>query len=393
MKKLIAVILSSLILCSMAACSSSGKTEKTSSQASTVSAVQSDVSDKSSDTSKTEISKEDTSKTESSKEESSKEEISVDANAQAILEEVTKRYDFNGVAYIEKDGKPYAYYVAGKIDNGDPIKLDTPMPIGSVSKQFCAAAILYLRDQGKLSVDDTLGKYFPEYEAGKDITLKNLLLMRSGILTFTEDVWKGTSTDKTYEENTEWIKNWIFTQPLVFEQGKKFDYSNSNFFLLGEIVEKVSGKKYIDFLREAFFEPLGMKNTGSVEEMAASAEWAKGVMHNNVDLQPALTKGAGNLVTTASDLTLWLNSLTSGKAISAESYKEMTTSPNSRDGYGYGIKVNFAKGIGHAGIIGKYTAIDYINTDKNLTITLMSSNLSAGDIQSVFSETVLPLIE
>ena len=391
MKKIIAVILSSLIICSLAACSSDNKTEKTSSQAST---VQSEVSDTSkTESSKEEISVDDTSKTDTSKEESSKEDIPVNAEAQEILEEVTKRYDFDGVAYIEKDGKPYAYYVAGNLDNGDPIQLDTPMPIGSVSKQFCAAAIVYLRDQGKLSLDDTLGKYFPEYEAGKDITLKNLLLMRSGILTFTEDVWKGTSTEKTYEENTEWIKNWIFSQQLTFEQGKKFDYSNSNFFLLGEIVEKVSGKKYIDFLREVFFEPLGMKNTGSVEEMAASAEWAKGVMHNNVDLQPALTKGAGNLVTTASDLTLWLNSLTSGKVISPESFKEMTTSPDPRESYGYGIKVNFAKGIGHPGVIGKYTAIDYINTDKNLSIILMSSNASAGDIQSIFSETVLPLIE
>jgi CubicO group peptidase (beta-lactamase class C family) len=150
------------------------------------------------------------------------------------------------------------------------------MPVGSVSKQFCAAAILMLRDKGELSLDDTLSKYFPEYEIGKDITLKQLLSMQSGIYDMVnEGVVDDMSADNSEEANTEVIKNWIFSKELKFEPGSTMSYSNSNYFLLGNIVEQVSGEKYMDFLRENIFKPIGMNNTGDPESKGRATDPTK----------------------------------------------------------------------------------------------------------------------
>ena len=287
---------------------------------------------------------------------------------------------YSGVVYAEKDGKPVAVYADGKLSGGVPITIDTPMPIGSVSKQFCAAAVMLLQEQGKLSVNDTLGTYYPAYEAGKDITLHQMLANRSGIPNLDENTPLDEVTfDKTDEENTATLTEWLFAQPLLFEPDEKFSYSNFNFFLLSNIVEKVSGKRYIDFLRESFFTPLGMEHTGSVDELEASPEWAKGFSYEKPDFVPAgimpgLCKGAGDIIATAADMTAWMNALRTGKSVSAESYKAMTTDYSQEsDHYGYGLYVSFGGGVGHFGLTGHFTAADCINEKENLTI-FMASN-------------------
>ena len=133
-----------------------------------------------------------------------------------------------------------------------------------------------LQEQGKLSVNDTLDKYYPEYKEAGRITLHNMLSNRSGIPNLDEN----TPLDEiTYEhndkENTEILLKWVFSQPLLFEPDSEYRYSNYNFLLLGNIVEKLSGKTYIEFLRENILKPLGMDHTGSVDELKDSPDWAK----------------------------------------------------------------------------------------------------------------------
>lgn len=233
--------------------------------------------------------------------------------------------EFEGVVYAVENGKPVASYAKGTLENGKEITLDSPMPLGSVSKQFCAAAIMLLQDQGKLSVSDTLDKYYPDYAEGKKLSLHNLLSMRSGIPELTEENSDVVKEDATEEENVASIKKWLFSQPLMFEPDSEFVYTNTNFLLLADIVEQVSGKKYVDFLRENFFEPLGMTHTGFIIELGSSPSWAQGNIYKQVDTQPGLTKGAGDLISNAADVTAWINALSSGKVISAEAYKAMTT--------------------------------------------------------------------
>ncbi len=273
--------------------------------------------------------------------------------------------NFDGIVYITHDGEVIYSQANGKDDCGNELTTETPMYIGSVSKQFCATAIMILKEQGKLSVDNTIDKYFPEYEHGKNITIKNLLTMRSGIHEMLGGV-QGYSADKPESENIAIIKDWIFKQPLDFEPDTKCEYSNTNFFLLGNIVEIVSGQHYNDFVRENIFEPFEMNHSGFVSEVKDNDFFSNSLTYETFTVgedADGICKGAGDIVTTAPDMDKWMTGLTSGKVISEESYREMTEdySLDSEENYGYGLMWLYKKGIGHMGKIGKYMAVDYLN--------------------------------
>ena len=104
-----------------------------------------------------------------------------DAELSAYINDKLADIKYDGVIYLTHNGNIVFQRATGTDENEEPVTIDTSMYIGSVSKQFCAAAVMILRNQGKLSVDDTIDKYFPEYERGRDITVKHLLTMRSGI--------------------------------------------------------------------------------------------------------------------------------------------------------------------------------------------------------------------
>lgn len=314
-----------------------------------------------------------------------------DSENQKLIDETIEDYEFEGVIYAEKGGAPFVSFASGTLENGDSITVDTPMPIGSVSKQFCAAAVLLLQEQNKLSIDDTLDKYFPDYAEGKNISLKNLLSMRSGIPEVTSNDDVVVSIDKTEKENTDSIKEWIFKQPLQFEPDSRFEYVNANYFLLADVVEQVSGEKYIDFLRSSFFEPLGMKHTGSIGELDSSPEWANGVDFQQVDRQPGLTNGCGDLISTTADMTTWINALAEGKSISKDSYKAMTTS-YSDEQYGYGMYTSIKGGVGHYGAIGIYSAFDYINEDNDFVMIVFSNSIYPLEMTGLSNDLIIDLM-
>lgn len=299
-----------------------------------------------------------------------------------------KLKSFDGIVYVVKDDDVLYSHTNGKDELGNDFTIETPMYIGSVSKQFCATAIMMLKEQGKLSVDDTLDKYFPEYELGKKITIKNLLTMRSGIpeMIASPDMeyLKKLSNEKTKSENTEIIKEWVFSEPLDFEPDTSYAYSNTNFFLLSEIVEIVSDKPYNEFIRENIFDPLKMDNTGFVSEVEDNEFFSNSLtydsMYDNVNgieglLDGLLCKGAGDVVTTAPDMDKWMTSFLDRKLISDESYIEMTTDYSSDAGhiYGYGLMGLYKKGIGHGGSIGNYVSIDYFNEEYGVKIFAVST--------------------
>lgn len=312
------------------------------------------------------------------------------------MDSVLEKKSFEGIVCLTQNGSVVYQWVTGKGENGSDLTADTTMYIGSISKQFCASAILFLRDQGKLSVDDTLDKYFSEYKYGKDITLKNLLSMRSGIPDMVNNV-KGISAEKTEKENTDIIKKWIFSQSLEFEPDSNIEYCNSNYFLLANIVEQVSGQSYSDFICKNFFEPLGMSHSGFLGEVKDKPDWAESLTYDSFTAgedSPGLTKGAGDIASNASDMEKWMTGLSTGKVISMDSYREMTTnySTDTSKGYGYGMFVSFYGGVGHSGFIGKYTAIDYINEEKGYNLFVSGNNNYMG-IESLPSELLGDLIK
>lgn len=304
------------------------------------------------------------------------ESVTMNAEIEAAIKETIEYYDFEGVIYAVQNGAILTSYAKGTMENGEEITLDSPMPIGSVSKQFCAAAIMLLQEQGKLSVNDTLDKFFPEYTEGSKLTLHNLLSMRSGLPELTEESSDVVTSDNTEEENTASIKKWVFSQPLSFEPDESFAYANINYLMLSTVVEQVSGKKYADFLRECFFTPLKMTHTGTMGELANAPEWAQGAVFEHVDTQPGLTNGCGDVISNAADMTVWMNALSNGTAISADSFKAMTTdySPE-EEHYGYGMFLNIEGGVGHYGAIGDYSAFDYINEEKDFTLFAASNTI------------------
>ena len=290
--------------------------------------------------------------------------ISVIDDLQQYYDDLMQKQKYFGVLYITRNGRTLVSSSYG--NTAYPITIDTLFPIGSVSKQFCAAAIMLLSEQGKLSVDDTLEKYFPDYTAGKDITLKNLLQMRSGIpeyQSYADALFSNgdISVDKTAAENKAAILKKLFEQPLRFEPDKTFEYSNSNFLLLSEIVGQVSGIPYSDFIRENIFTPLGMDHSGFYEDLVESEDLAPIRISDYTPLEPytrGITQGAGDIVSCAEDMDKWMTSLHTYTILSKESVSEMSTPVS---GYGYGVGADKDGCLSHTGAIAAYMSFNYIN--------------------------------
>lgn len=304
------------------------------------------------------------------------------ANVKSQLDKALSENKFKGVVQITRGGTAVYQYVNGDDDNGQPLTMDASMPIGSVSKQFCAACVMLLCDKGAISVDDTLDKYFPDYKNGKKLTILHLLTMSSGMRNYLEMV--DPSVIGTNEaDNIKTIKKAIFDEALHFEPGDDYEYSNSNYFLLADIVEQVSGVPYHEYLRKNIFEPLEMTHTGFVDEISKEKKWAFALSETE-SLEggfsnPGLTKGAGDVVSNAEDMDKWMRGLSGGKVISADAFRQMTenANPNSSEEYCYGLWHMPFDGVGHVGQIPPhFGAVDYFNTERDLCLFAVSNDMS-----------------
>ena len=251
---------------------------------------------------------------------------------------------------------------AANLEHDVSVTTKTKFRIGSVSKQFTAAAILKLCEEGKLSVDDPLSKHMPDYPRGDEVTIHHLLTHTSGIQSYTSqpDFLETVASPTTVEKRIESFRD----KPFDFSPGEKWQYNNSGYFLLGHLVEKLSGMSFGDYLEKTFFEPLGMHDTGVHETSAILKHEATGYSYSGGAVSKALNwdmshaGGAGNLYSTAEDLHRWNEAIFNGKVLSEESLKAAFTpvklngdkpSPTS---YGYGWMIDEYRGlkrIGHGG--------------------------------------------
>ncbi len=304
------------------------------------------------------------------------------------LDQVLMQNKFTGVVKLTYQGETVYTSATGTNHLGQPRTVEDPMFIGSISKQFCATAVMILRDQGKLSVEDTLDKYFPEYTHGKEITIKNLLTMRSGLVRDCDPMGKNPQDyfHQSKEENIAAFKQWVFDQPLMFTPGTEIFYSNVNYTLLSLIVEAVSGQEYDDFLRQQILEPVGMEHTGFIREVKDAPQWAQGLTYDKLELdgtsltqehpQLCVLQGCGDLVSTAGDMDLWMTALTGGQIICRESYLEMLandSSKNSMEMYGYGLMSGVRGGNEHGGNVGRYASMMYFNEEYGFQLYMNTS--------------------
>ncbi len=239
----------------------------------------------------------------------------------------------------------------------DPPQAATPemrYSIGSISKQFTAAAILLLQEQGKLSLDDAVGKYVPGLTRGDEVTIRQILSHTSGY----QDYWPEDylMTPMLKPETAQQILDTWAKKPLDFEPGTLWQYSNTNYVIAGLIVEKVSGQKLMDFLGEHIFHPLGMKSVWNSDEakltQADATPYIRAAL-GPLRLAPKEGRGwmfaAGELAMTPHDLALWDESLIAETVLKHESYNEMFTEVKLKDGKGthYGLGVQIGELNGH----------------------------------------------
>jgi CubicO group peptidase (beta-lactamase class C family) len=271
--------------------------------------------------------------------------------------------------------------------------------VGSISKQFTAAAILLLQEQGKLKLDDPVGKYLPDLTRANEVTIRQLLSHTSGY----QDYWpqdylmpfimKPTTPEKIMDT---WAR-----KPLDFDPGTKWQYSNTNFTIAGAIVEKVSGKPILQFLTDNIFRPLGMHSVIDIDETHPTETDAVGYLRYALGpprVAPLEGKGwmfaAGELYMTPADLAKWNISMINQTVLKPASYKEMQTEVKLKNGegthYGLGVSLFNEQGhrvVEHSGEVSGFVAENIVLPDDKIAITVLT-NQDASSAASQIGERI-----
>lgn len=296
-------------------------------------------------------------------------------------------------------------YGHADLENRTPVMERTVFRIGSVTKEFTAAAILLLAEQGKLSVDDPLAKYLPDFPRGGEVTIRHLLNHTSGIRNYTS-VPDFATASMRQEFTTDGMVALIRrSDPLYdFDPGTSYAYSNSGYLLLGAIVEKVSGQPYAQFLKANLLDPLGLRDTG-IDDLAEivpnrangyekAAESRTGFA-NASPISMSVAAAAGAMRSTAADLLTWHAALLGGRVLKPASLATMTAPGRLKDGrlpvpappaagtpprppssYGFGIMTGGQPGrrtIGHGGSINGFNASLNTFPDDDMTVVLLTN--------------------
>ena len=273
-----------------------------------------------------------------------------DTNAKfdEYLTAITKQNRFMGSVLVARDGKVLFSkgYGLANLEFDIPNTPQTKFRLGSVTKQFTAVAILLLQERGKLSVQDPACKYIENCpKTWEPVTIHHLLTHTSGIPSYTDvkspEEYRLMSLQKVTPAGfVESFKN----KPLDFAVGEKYKYNNSGYFILGHIIEKISGQSYEAFLQDNIFTPLKMANTGYdthdriLKGRATGYEERNGKPFNSAYLDMSVPYAAGSLYSTTEDLFAWNEALFADKLLTAKSRTAMTT-PD-KNNYGYGVVMN-----------------------------------------------------
>lgn len=314
-------------------------------------------------------------------------------NSKENLDAIITDNKFRGTVYV-KIGNALEYIGTNGFSDKDrhtKNSTDTCFRIASLTKQFTAVAVMQLVEEGKLSLDDTIDKYFPSYKYGKKITVKNLLTMTAGIKDYINK--DGDTNTYAYNEsqleykvsaknfakkNKKAVMDWILDQELNFEPDEKYMYSNSAYFLLGDIIEQVSKTSYEKYIKENILKPSGMMNTGFESTNKLSVGY-QDIYDNAWTLYPGVGYSATGLISNVPDLLKWVDALCTNKLISEKSFKEMTTPYKGNYGYGFVVSKD-SNMISHTGKIDKYNAALAFTKDENQIYIALSNYSNSSPI-------------
>jgi CubicO group peptidase (beta-lactamase class C family) len=294
---------------------------------------------------------------------------------------------------IVKNGRPILTKGFGlaNVEHQVPVKPETIFQSGSVGKQFTATALMMLVEEGRVGLDDKIGKYLTEApESWKDISVRNLLTHTGGTTDYPDDF----DFRRDYTE-AEMLKR-AATIPLAFQPGEKWSYSNLGYVMLGILIRRVTGKFYGDFLQERIFRPLGMTTARVISEAdivpnrAAGYRLVRGELKNQNWVSPTLnTTADGALYLTVLDMTRWDAALYTEKLLKKKSLEAMWTPVKLKDGkshpYGFGWTLGEVRGhrlVEHGGSWQGFKAHIARYIDDQLTI-IVFANLAQANVGKI----------
>jgi CubicO group peptidase (beta-lactamase class C family) len=289
---------------------------------------------------------------------------------------------------IIRDEKTLLRKGYGLADNqsNKPVTSETIFRIGSITKQFTSTAILKLSKEGKLNLDDNLTKFFPTYPTqGKNVTIQHLLTHTSGIKSYTSLPALMTTENKSKEVNVQQMIDAFKNEPSDFAPGDAYLYNNSGYFLLGGIIEKVSGKSWGEYLQNNFFKPLKMTSTffydPKMEIEAIGYSKNPDNSYTKADyVHPSIPYSAGALFSTVDDLWKWDKAVFDGKVLKLDllekAWTPLTLNNGKKENYGYGWqigKLQDDKVISHGGGIDGFVCYKlFVPAKKIFVVVLMN---------------------
>lgn len=311
-----------------------------------------------------------------------------------VRAEMAKRHVPGVSVAVVRDGKVLLAkgYGVANAEHSVPATENTVYQLASVTKQFTATAVLMLVQENKIGLDDKISKYLNSLPAAWGaVTVRQLLNHTSGIKSYTSvpDFFKTARKDYTKEE----LLKLVADAPPDFAPGEKWSYNNTGYFLLGMLIEKVSGKEYGAFLNERIFGPLGMTSTRVndlsevIKNRASGYTWENGALRNGEYVSPTQPYAAGALVSTVADMAKWDAALYTDKLLKRAALDQMWTAAKLNDGaaanYGFGWSVDTYRTrrlISHGGgIPGFNTSISRFVDDKLTVIVLANSDTADAD--------------
>ena len=306
---------------------------------------------------------------------------------------------------VVKDGK-LAFARAYGMARVEPPMAATPQmrySVGSISKQFTAAAVLLLAEEGRLSLDDRVVRWLPEPTRAKDVTVRQLLSMTSGY----QDYWPQDYVMPMMLEpvTAEAIARTWAQKALDFEPGTKYQYSNTNYVIAGMIVERAAGMPLLDFLQKRIFTPLRMTSVSNIDDAPLGAgDPSRYLRYALGPLRPAPKEGkgwlfaAGELAMTASDLALWDISMIDQSILQPASYRVMQTEGLLANGvgtrYGLGVGIGTVDGhrvVSHSGEVSGFTAKNDVYVDDRAAVVVLT-NLDAANAYDLIAAKIGTLL-
>ena len=317
----------------------------------------------------------------------------VEAELAAYLDGLFESEPAWGNALVAREGRVLFEkgYGWSDYDQARPNDRKTPFRIQSMSKTFAAMATLILVERGRVALDDPVLDYVPELVHGEGVAVRHLLRMESGIPDYSDnpEVWANIDRFHTPEE----VLDYFVDLPLVFEPGDRFDYSNSNYVLLGLIIERVSGRSYGKFLKKNIFKPLKMRRS-RYDPTDRSFPITRAVGYDDVAVEPpieatyihpSLAYAAGGILATARNLLRWDQALYTDRILTQETLEEAFTPGPA--GYAFGwiidrvrIEGKRHRVVWHTGGGPGFRSILLRLTDANVTLVVLFNTTGVEDL-------------